>query len=332
MPERDANNTELPAADLFPEIRPHQHGMLGVDERHTLYWEESGNPDGIPVIFLHGGPGAGTAPNHRRFFDPEAYRILMFDQRGAGRSTPYAETIDNTTDLLIQDLEILRRHFGVERWLVFGGSWGATLAVAYAVRHTNRCMGLVLRGVFLGRQSELDWFLGGARAIFPEAWENFVNFLPMNERHDVLGAYHQLLMHNAPDIHGPAARAWNAYETACSTLRGARKLLNQAGSGAMLGPASLALARIEAHYFVNGMFLDDDLLLRASELGDLPGMIVQGRYDMVCPMITAHQLQDAWPVSRLEIIDDAGHSAMEPGIRRALVTATERFKVNQHFA
>jgi proline iminopeptidase len=332
MPERDANTIEHSTTDLFPEIRPHRHGMLGVDDRHTLYWEESGNPDGIPVIFLHGGPGAGTAPNHRRFFDPNAYRILMFDQRGAGRSTPYAETIDNTTDLLIQDLEILRRHFGVEKWLLFGGSWGATLGVAYAVRHTNCCLGLVLRGVFMGRQSELDWFFGGTRTVFPEAWENFVNFLPENERHDVLGAYHQRLMHDAVDTHQPAARAWNAYETACSTLRGARKSTKQTGGGPLLGSASLALARIEAHYFVNGMFLDDDLLVCASGFGELPGMIVQGRYDMVCPMITAHQLQGVWPGARLEIIDDAGHSAMEPGIRCALVAATERFKLDQHFS
>ncbi len=300
--------------------------MLDVDARHSLYWEESGNPDGIPVVFLHGGPGAGTAANHRRFFDPAAYRIILFDQRGAGRSTPYAETIDNTTDHLIEDIEILRRHCDIEQWLVFGGSWGATLAVAYAARHADRCLGLILRGVFLGRQRELDWFFGGVQTVFPEAWERFIGYLPELERGEVLAAYHRRLMNEAPDIHGPAARAWNGFESACSTLRSSAREAMANGSASIQGSSSLSLARIEAHYFVNDMFLRKALLSQVSRFHHLPGMIVQGRYDMICPMTTARELHQSWPGAILEIVEDAGHSAMEPGIRRALVGATEMFK------
>lgn len=318
MPERDPTTDSDAPADLFPAIEPTRHGMLEVDARHALYWEEAGNPDGIPVIFVHGGPGAGASPVHRRFFDPKAYRILVFDQRGAGRSTPYGDITDNTTDHLIADMEALRRHFGVERWLVFGGSWGATLAVAYAQRHGAHCLGLVLRGVFLGRQSELDWFFGGAGRVFPEAWARFVDFLPADERGDVLAGYHRRLISDDPNVHGPAARAWNAYESGCSTLR-------PAADGAV-GSASLALARIEAHYFVNAMFLERDLMAGTAGLAGLPGIIVQGRYDMVCPIGTAYELHSRWPESELQVIGDAGHSAMEPGIRRALVAATEAFK------
>jgi len=323
MPERDPRSAGAPAEDLFPAIEPRRHGWLEVGDGHAIYWEESGNPDGIPVIFLHGGPGAGTAPMHRRFFDPDAYRIMLFDQRGAGRSRPYANIEANTTDHLIDDIETLRRHFGVEKWLVFGGSWGATLAVAYAQRHGERCTGLVLRGVFLGSGGELDWFLGGARAVYPEAWTRFVEFIPEGERGDVLNAYHRRLTSDTKDINGPAARAWNAYETSCSTLRQSPEPPS--------GSPSLALARIEAHYFVNGMFLPDSLMARASSLAGIPGIIVQGRYDMVCPAQTAYDLHRSWPESVLRIVGDAGHSAMEPGIRRALVAVTEAFKRGGRF-
>jgi pimeloyl-ACP methyl ester carboxylesterase len=214
MLERGPNTGTNAPNDLFPAIEPHRHGWLAVGDGHELYWEESGNPNGIPVIFLHGGPGAGTAPVHRRFFDPQAYRIMLFDQRGAGRSRPYAAMAANTTNHLVADVEAMRRHFGVDKWLVFGGSWGATLAVAYALRHGAHCLGLVLRGVFLGRQSELDWFLHGIRNVYPEAWARFVGFLPEAERADVLGAYHRRLMSDDKDLHGPAARAWNAYRLA----------------------------------------------------------------------------------------------------------------------
>ena len=325
MRERGSPSGSKPSADLFPALEPNRHGMLDVAGGHQLYWEESGNPDGVPVVFLHGGPGAGTSSNHRRFFDPDAYRIILFDQRGAGRSTPYGETQDNTTEHLIGDIAALKKMLEVSQWLVFGGSWGATLAIAYAERFPEHCLGLVLRGVFLGRQLELDWFLGGVKKVFPEAWERFENFLPEGERSDLLGNYHRRLMSDAPDIHGPAARAWNGFETACSMLRGGRSPIS--GNG----PTSLALARIEAHYFVNGMFLDRDLLDGLEAIHHLPCAIVQGRYDMVCPISTAYALHGAWPGSRFMIVDDAGHSAMEPGIRRALVAATEAFKAARDF-
>ena len=302
--------------------------MLAVDDRHTLYWEESGNSSGIPVVFLHGGPGAGVSPNHRRFFDPDVYRIFLFDQRGAGRSTPYADVEDNTTEHLISDLEKLRKKFGVEHWLVFGGSWGAMLAIAYASRYAEHCLGLILRGVFLGRKSELDWFFGGVRAIYPEAWERFVGFLPKEERNDVLKAYYQRLMHSSSKINNPAARAWTAFELECSTL----STSSSAHANSVSGIPSLALARIEAHYFVNKMFLDKDLLDAVPSIAHLPCVIVQGRYDMVCPIVTANDLHRAWPGSRRLVINDAGHSAMEPSIRAGLVAATEAFKINQNFS
>lgn len=319
MPARGPKSDTSTDGDLFPAIEPARHGMLDVGDGHEMYWEESGNPVGIPVVFLHGGPGAGTAPVHRRFFDPDAYRIILFDQRGAGRSLPYAGIDANTTAHLIRDIEALRDFLNIDKWLVFGGSWGATLSVAYALHHRQRCFGLVLRGVFLGRPSELDWFFGGAAKIFPDPWARFLDYLPEDERADPLRAYHNRLIKDDTDIHAPAARAWNAYETACSTLR-------WSGDTPPAGSASLALARIEAHYFVNAMFLDEDLMAAATRLGDLPGAIVQGRYDMVCPMQTAYHLDRQWPGSTLTVVDDAGHSAMEPGIRRALVSATESFK------
>ena len=316
---------------LYPLISPYSSGFLAVDETHNLYWEQSGNPDGIPVVVLHGGPGAGTASNHRRFFDPDAYRIVLFDQRGAGRSKPYAETQDNTTRHLIDDIEALRRSLGIERWLVFGGSWGATLAVAYAADHAERCLGLVLRGVFLGRRRELDWFFGGVNTVYPEAWQRFIEFLPDGERDRPLDAYHRRLMSDDSAVYGPAARAWNAFESACSTLRPPSWVSAGANANAT-GLTSLSLARIEAHYFVNDMFLEQDLLGRVASFRHLPGIIVQGRYDMVCPMVTARELHLSWPGSVLRVIDDAGHSAMEPGIRRALVRATEEFKHSGGFA
>ncbi|MAH83154.1 MAG: prolyl aminopeptidase [Rhodospirillaceae bacterium TMED8] len=319
MLTRDLNSEINGNGDLFPALDLSRHGMLDVGDGHRLYWEESGNSSGIPVVFLHGGPGAGTSPVHRRFFDPTAYRIILFDQRGAGKSTPYAKIEANTTTHLIEDIEVLRRFLDIEKWLVFGGSWGATLSIAYALRHTECCLGLILRGVFLGRPSELNWFFGGAAKVFPDAWERFLNYLPEQERNDPLRSYYRRLIRDEEDMNLSAARAWNAYETACSTLKWRGDILPS-------GSASLGLARIEAHYFINRMFLAEDLMLAAADLGDFPGAIIQGRYDMVCPMETAFTLHRLWPGSRLEIVNDAGHSAMEPGIRCALVKATETFK------
>jgi len=308
---------------LYPEIEPYASGMLPLDATHTMYWETSGNPDGIPVVFLHGGPGSGATPKHRRFFDPGAYRIVVYDQRGAGRSTPLGELRDNTTLHLIDDLERLRRHLGVERWLVFGGSWGSTLALPYTEAHPERCLGLVLRGIFLCRKSEIDWFLYGLRHIFPEPWERFVGFLPPAERGDVLRSFHRRLIDPDPAVHMPAARAWSVYEGSCSTLLPSRETVDHfAGDVVALG-----LARMEAHYFVHDIFLPENALLeRVHRLRAIPGVIVQGRYDVVCPIASAHDLVAAWPEVEYHVVPDAGHSVWEPGTCAALVAACERFK------
>jgi proline iminopeptidase len=309
--------------ELYPPIEPYSHGSLALDALHAMYWETSGNPAGIPVVFLHGGPGGGSSPRHRRFFDPAAYRIVVYDQRGAGRSTPLGELRDNTTPHLVADLEALRRHLGIERWLVFGGSWGSTLALAYAEAHPERCLGLVLRGIFLCRPSEIDWFLYGLRSVFPEPWERFAGHLPEHERGDLLRNYHRRLADPDPLVHVPAARAWSVYEGSCSTLLPSPETVEHFGSDAV----ALGLARIEAHYFVNDSFLPPDALLAGvGRIRHLPCTIVQGRYDVVCPIVTAHELARAWPEADYRIVDDAGHSAWEPGITAALVDACERFK------
>ena len=298
--------------------------MLPLDGGHVMYWEEAGSPRGLPVLFLHGGPGAGCTPAYRRFFDPAAYRILLFDQRGAGRSTPGAETQSNTTQHLIRDIETLRRHLSVDRWLVFGGSWGSTLALAYGEAHPERCLGFVLRGVFLGRRAEIDWFLHGMGTFFPEAHRAFLAPIPPEERGDgLLAAYHRRLMDPHPRVHLPAARAWSRYESACSALRP-----GPADTAAVAGDrAALSLARLEAHYFKNGLFLRDGQLLGdLHRIKGLPATIVQGRYDVVCPIATADELARAWPGAEYMPVPEAGHSAMEFGIRSALVSATERMK------
>ena len=325
MAAYETNRTE--DGDLYPRVEPFDHGKLPVGSGHSLYWEQSGYPQGQPVVFLHGGPGAGTTPNHRRFFDPAHYRIILFDQRGAGRSTPYANIVDNTTDHLVSDIETLRELLGIDMWLVFGGSWGATLALVYAETHPERCLGIILRGVFLGREKELDWFLHGIRNVYPEAWQRFVEFLPGSERGDIASAYYRRLIDNDPKIHGPAAVAWNHYETQCSTLR--HKPISPAvGSGS----APLALARLEAHYFVTRVFLEEnEILVNLDRIANIPTMIIQGRYDMICPMISANELAFASKNAVLNVVDDAGHSAMEPGIRRALVEATNTFRDKGRF-
>ena len=309
--------------DLFPPIEPFATGMLPLDPPHAMYWEQCGNPEGPAVVFLHGGPGAGATPTHRRFFDPAHYRIVIFDQRGAGRSTPLGTLVNNSTAHLVADIERLRRHLGIDRWIVFGGSWGSTLALAYAEAHSDRLRALVLRGIFLCRRSEIDWFLYGIRAIFPEPWRSFSNFLPEAERGDLLGNYYRRLTHADPAIHMPAARAWSRYEGACSTL-----LPNvEATANFADDRVALGLARMEAHYFVNHIFLPENALLdNIGRLRRHPATVIQGRYDMVCPIMTADLLARAWPEARYVVVPDAGHSALEPGIRAALVTACERFK------
>ena len=320
MPPPD--NAPNRSHSLFPDIEPYANGWLAVDHRHQLYWETCGNPRGVPLVFLHGGPGGGCLPHHRRFFDPAFWRIALFDQRGAGRSTPVAEITDNTTPHLVADLERLRAHLGVDRWLVFGGSWGSTLALAYAEAHAERCLGLVLRGIFLARPAEIDWFMQGMRQIFPEAWRAFAGFLPESERDDLLASYHRRLVDPDPAVHMPAAQAWDRYEGACSTL-----LPQEAAPQFETDSGALAIARIEAHYFVHGAFLDDNQLLRdIGHIRHLPCTIVQGRYDIVCPPVTADALARAWPEAELVVVPDAGHSVREPGITRELVAAVERMR------
>jgi proline iminopeptidase len=310
-------------AALFPPIEPHASGMLELEAPHRMYFEESGNPRGVPVVFLHGGPGAGASAVHRQFFDPSFYRVVVYDQRGAGRSMPLGCLENNTTPALIDDLERLRRHLGIERWLVFGGSWGSTLAIAYAEHHPQRCLGLVLRGIFLCRPSEIEWFLYGLRAIFPEAWRAFAHYIPEPERHDLLTAYHRRLVDPDPAVHMPAARSWSVYEGSCSTLLPNAALVADFASDRV----ALGLARIEAHYFVNDIFLPPDFLLaNVARIRHVPAVIVQGRYDIVCPTVSADDLHQAWPEADYQVVPDAGHSAFEPGIRARLVAATEAFK------
>lgn len=310
--------------ELYPPIQPYDCGLLPVDELHTLYWEQCGNPDGAPALFLHGGPGAGASPTHRRFFDPRHYRIIIMDQRGSGRSTPLGEVRRNTTEHLIADLENLRRLLGVEKWLLFGGSWGSTLALAYAQAHPERCAGLVLRGVFLMRQEEIDWFLHGMGRFFPEAQRKFVDYIPERERGDLLEAYWRRLDSPDPAVRLEAGGVWSRYEAACSCLLPPRE---QPAYSADDEAHALGLSRIEAHYFRANAFRPQDKLLRdLGKIRSLPCTIVQGRYDVVCPIASADALAQAWPEADYRIIPDAGHSALEPGVRAALVEATERFK------
>jgi proline iminopeptidase len=315
-----------PADGLYPPLRAWRTGRLKVSALHEIYYEESGNPKGRPVVFLHGGPGGGTNPQMRRFFDPRRYRIVMFDQRGCGRSTPHASLEENTTWDLVADTERLREQLGIERWQVFGGSWGSTLALAYAQSHPDRVTELVLRGIFLLRRSELEWFYQssvGAASLFPDLWEQYIEPIPEAERYDMMRAYYRRLTSTDAKERNAAARAWSVWEGALSHLR------SDASYVAKFREAdyAAAFARIECHYFVNGGFLesDDQLLRDVPKIRGIPAVIVQGRYDVVCPMRSAWHLHRAWPESELVIVPDAGHSAFEPGIARALRRATDKF-------
>lgn len=313
---------------LYPPIQPYDSGLLFVGDGHRVYWEQSGNPDGKPVVFLHGGPGAGTSPWHRRFFDPERYRIVLLDQRGSGHSTPHASEPDadlrhNTTWHLVADLELLRKNLGIARWQVFGGSWGSALALAYAQSHPDAVTELVLRGIFMLRRHEIEWFYeGGASAIFPDLWEEFIAPIPVLERARLIEAYHRRLCDPDPDVHVPAAIAWSRWEAATISLRRDPETVAQMTEPA----AATAFARIENHYFLHdGWFRTDQLLEDVAALRGIPAVIVQGRYDMCTPMMTAWDLHRAWPEAQFVVVDDAGHAASEPGIARALRAATDRF-------
>lgn len=309
---------------LYPAIDPNASGMLTVSPIHTMYWEECGNPDGKPVVFVHGGPGGGCDVWHRRFFDPAKYRIVLFDQRGCGRSTPHAELHDNTTWHLVADMEALREHLGIDSWQVFGGSWGSTLALAYAQKHPNRVSELVLRGIFLTRRAELLWFYQeGCSWLFPDAWEGFLAPIPLVERGDLMSAYYRRLTSDDPAVRLEAARAWSVWEGSTSRLHYDPNMVHHYAADDF----ALAFARIECHYFVHGSWFerDDQLLADAGRIAHIPTVIVQGRYDVVCPARSAWELAKVLPQANLQIIPDAGHSAMETGIVDALLAATDRF-------
>jgi len=313
-----------PQTWLYPGLEPYNTGMLKVSDVHEIYYEESGNPEGKPVVFLHGGPGGGSDPKQRRFFHPEKYRIILFDQRGCGKSTPYASLEDNTTWDLVADTEKLRAHLGIARWQVFGGSWGSTLALAYAEAHPEACTELVLRGIFLLRKQEIDWFYQrGASILYPDAWEPYLALIPEAERGDLLTAYHKRLTDPDPAVRLAAAKTWSGWEG------GTSKLIPDADFTGHYeeDEFALAFARIEAHYFMNkGWFEPEDQLLRdAHKIRHIPGVIVQGRYDVVCPMESAWALHRAWPEADLVITPDCGHSAFDAPNCRALVAATDKF-------
>ena len=311
--------------DLYPDIDVYDSGMLAVDARHQVYYEQCGNPDGKPVVILHGGPGAGCSAKMRRFHDPKAYRIVLFDQRGSGRSTPHADLVDNTTWDLVADIETLREHLSISRWQVFGGSWGSTLALAYAQAHPSRATELVLRGIFMLRRWELEWFYQeGASRLYPEAWDQYLQAIPDVERADLISAYHRRLTSQSEATRLAAARAWSVWEASTSLLLPDEAFID----GHKDAHFALSFARIESHYFVHGGFFDieDQLLRDAHRLHGIPGVIVHGRYDVVCPVQNAWDLHKAWPESRLQISPRAGHSAFEPENTSALVDATDSFR------
>ena len=310
--------------DLFPEIEPFDSGHLKVDGEHSVYYEQCGNPRGKPAIFVHGGPGGGASTVHRRFWNPDAYRIVLFDQRGCGRSTPHAELRNNTTWDLVHDMERIREHLGIARWQLFGGSWGSTLCLAYAQQHPERVTEMILRGIFLLRRREIQWYYQeGASRIFPEAWQKYLAPIPEDERHDLVGAYYRRLTSNDRKERIAAARAWSMWEGSTSRLIPDPELIERTGESTF----AEAFARIECHYFINGGFFQNEnqLLANLDRIAHIPSIIVQGRYDVVCPVESAYELHRAWPKSELIIAERSGHSALEPEITSYLVEATERF-------
>ncbi len=312
-----------PLLDLFPALTPYSSGFLDVDDTHNLYWEQSGNPDGAPVLYLHGGPGAGATPVHRRFFDPDHYRIIIFDQRGSGRSHPLGSLENNTTVHLVDDIERLRQHLRIERWHIFGGSWGSTLSLSYARVYPQRCISMILRGIFLCEQDEIDWFLYGMRNIFPEAWEQFAGFLPEDEQSDLLDNYYKHLTGADEEKQMEAAIHWSLYEGACASLLPNYETITTDEQK----DHALALARIEAHYFKYEVITRENSLLNSiDKIREIPSTIIHGRYDLICPIRTAHKLHQLWPEADYIVVPDAGHSALDPTLRSRLIEATERAK------
>jgi proline iminopeptidase len=310
--------------EFYPEVEPFNEGMLKVSDLHEIHYEQVGNPRGQPVVFLHGGPGGGISTDHRRYFDHSKYRAVLFDQRGCGKSKPFAELRENTTWDLVKDIEKLRLHLGIDKWIVFGGSWGSTLALTYAIQHPKTVTGMILRGIFLCRPSEIRWFYQeGASHVFPDIWDEYRELIPPSERDDYVKAYYRRLTSDDQRLQLEAAKVWSRWEMATSYLR-----INHAAINSMEEPAkALPFARIEAHYFINNAFFPSDnyILENVDRIADIPTFIVQGRYDMVCPARSAWELHRAWPKSKLKIVEDAGHSASEPGIRAALIEACDYF-------
>lgn len=309
---------------LYPPVSPYATGTLSVSDLHTLYFEQVGNPNGKPVVFLHGGPGGGIDPIYRQYFDPEKWRIILFDQRGCGKSTPFAELRENTTWDLVADIERLRSHLGIDQWTVFGGSWGSTLALSYSQTHPEACTGLILRGIFMLRAKEIRWFYQeGASYIFPDVWEHYLQPIPLEERHDLVSAYYKRLTSPDKAVQLEAAKSWSVWEASTSKLLPDVKLADRFGQDDF----ATAFARIECHYFTHkGFFEEEDQLLKnIDRIRHIPAVIVQGRYDVVCPMASAWDLHKVWPESEFIVVADAGHSMTEPGILSALVEATDRF-------
>jgi len=307
---------------VFPDIHPNETFRIKVDHLHELYVEESGNPGGIPVVFLHGGPGAGTEHYHRRLFNPEKYRIILFDQRGCGQSTPHAELEGNTTQALVDDIEIIRQYLSIEQWVVFGGSWGSTLGLVYAQTYPSRVMGLIVRGIFMCRPKEIEWFYqSGASRIFTDYWQDFLAPIPQNEHHDLVNAYYKRLTGDDEVAQMACARAWSIWEGRTATLLSSKRVVQHFSDPF----TALSVARIECHYFMNNSFLEPEQILRNTHrLIDIPGIIVQGRYDVICPFESAWELHQAWPQAEFCIVDDAGHAASDKGILEALIHATEK--------
>lgn len=322
-PAADFGYRRTPLLDLFSPITPYSSGFLTLEHGHEIYWEQSGNPHGIPIVVLHGGPGAGTSPVLRRFFDPEYYRIILFDQRGAGRSSPHGSLDHNTLADLVADMEKLRAHLRIGAWHLFGGSWGSTLALSYAAEYPDRCLGMILRGIVLLEDEEIDWWLYGIRSLFPEAWEQFAHFIPEAERKDLLDAYFRRLTGNDKKAAQDAAIHWSLYESACSSLIPNYQTITTDQQKAHV----LAMARIECHYFRNQRIPPEKSLIgKVDRFRSIPSVIIHGRYDAICPLATAYRLHQAWPEADYIVVPDGGHSALDPAIRSRLIEATENAK------
>lgn len=318
-----ASYVRAPLLDLYPPITPYSSGYLELDHGHQMYWEQSGNPDGVPIVFLHGGPGGVGAPINRQFFDPDHYRIILYNQRGAGRSNPHGSIEHNTLPELVDDIEKIRGHLNIEKWHLFGGSWGSTLALAYAAKHSQRCISMILRGIFLMEQEEVDWFMHGMRSFFPEAWEQFAHFIPEDERGNLLDGYYKRLTGKDADIVTEAAIRWCLYESACASLIPHYETITTKEQK----DNAVSLARIECHYFKNNVIAPkNSLLTKVDAFRAVPSTIIQGRYDTVCPISTAHRLHQAWPEADYIIVPDGGHAALDPAIRSRLIEATENAK------